>query len=261
MHTSTSLFDVISTIEVMGSAAIVTAVLAFTLSGTLAGRVRAVIVLAIWLAAVVVLGATGALGNEHGLGAPGLGLAVLLPIVALGVAFLKMPAARAALAEVPLWILIAANSLRVMGFTFLVLYAAHRLPAPFAPAAGWGDILVGATAVPVAWLAARQGTRAKWLLLIWNVVGTIDLVEAIGLGATSSPGPIQLFTQSPGSALMTTLPWILIPCFLVPAFQALHIAIFYRLSGSLEDRVAASSDHPNSRSGAPSPGSAFVAPR
>jgi hypothetical protein len=253
--------DVIFTIEAMVSAAIVTAVLAFTLSGAIAGRVRAAIVIAVWLAAVVALGATGVLGNEHGLGTPGLGVAVLLPIVALSVAFLKIPAARAALSAIPLWVLIAANSLRILGFTFLVLYAAHRLPAPFAPLAGWGDILVGATAVPVAWLAVRRGARAKWSILIWNIVGTYDLIEAIALGATSSPGPIQIFTQAPGSALMTTLPWILIPCFLVPAFQALHIAIFYRLSGILGDRTAATSDRPNSRSGAPSPGSAFAAPR
>ena len=32
--------------------------------------------------------------------------------------------------------LIAANNLRVLGFTFLLLYAEHRLPAPFAPLAG-----------------------------------------------------------------------------------------------------------------------------
>jgi hypothetical protein len=260
MLTNSSLFDIISTIEMMASVAIVTAVLAFTLSKSFAGRVRAVIVLAIWLAAVVVLGATGALGNEHRLGAPGLGLVVLLPVLALGIAFLRLPAARTALAAIPLWVLIGTNGLRVLGFTFLVLYTAHRLPAPFAPIAGWGDIVVGALAVPVAWMAARQGMRARWAILSWNVVGTMDLITAIGLGTISSPGPIQLLTQSPGSALMATLPWILIPCFLVPAFQALHIGIFYRLSGPVADRSAANSDRPNSQSDARSPGSAFVAP-
>jgi hypothetical protein len=260
MSSISSSFDLVFTIEAVISAAIVTAVLAFALSGTVAGRVRAVIALAIWFAAVVVLGASGAPGNEHGLGTPALGLAVLLPIAALAVVFRQVPATRVALSEFPLWTLIAAHSLRVLGFAFLVLYSAHRLPAPFAPIAGWGDIVVGALALPVAWLAAR-GTRARWAILIWNVVGTMDLIAAVGLGTISSPGPIQLLTQSPGSALMTTLPWILIPCFLVPAFQALHIALFYRLSGALEKRVAASSDHPNSRSDAPSRDSAYAAPR
>jgi hypothetical protein len=261
MNTITSSFDVIFSIEAMASAAIVTAVLAFTLSGTIAGRVRAAILLVIWLAAVALLGATRALGYEHGLGTPGLGMAVILPILVLSIAYLKIPAAREALSRIPVWVLIAANGLRVLGFTFLVLYAAHRLPAPFAPLAGWGDIIVGAMAVPVAWLSARQGARARLPILIWNIVGTFDLIEAVALGAMSSPGPIQLFSQAPGSALMTTLPWILIPCFLVPAFQVLHITIFYRLGGSLEKRVAANSDRPNSRSGARFPDSAFSAPR
>jgi hypothetical protein len=261
MNTNISPFDLISSIEATASAAVVTAVLAYTLSETVAGRVRAAISLATWLGAVVVIGATGAVGYEHGLGTPGLGLAVILPILVLSVAYLKIPAARAALSQIPTWVLIAANGLRVLGFSFLVLYAAHRLPAPFAPLAGWGDIVVGATALPLAWLAARRGTRARWPILIWNIVGTCDLIEAIALGTTSSPGPLQLFTQPPGSGLMTTLPWILIPCFLVPAFQAMHIAIFYRLSGLVGDRSTASSDRPNSRSDARFPDSAFSAPR
>jgi hypothetical protein len=41
-----------------------------------------------------------------------------------------------------------------------------------------------------------------------------------------------MFMDPPGTAIMTTLPWIIIPCFLVPIFEALHIAIFYRLYAS-----------------------------
>lgn len=112
----------------------------------------------------------------------------------------------------------------------MLLYAAKRLPAPFAPVAGWGDIFVGLTAGPVAWIAARDGGRARSLVFAWNVVGFLDLATAIALGATSSPGPIRMFMDPPGTPLMTTLPWIIIPCFLVPSFEALHVAIFYRLS-------------------------------
>jgi hypothetical protein len=34
---------------------------------------------------------------------------------------------------------------------------------------------------------------------------------------------------------MTTLPWIIIPCFLVPCLMFIHVAIFYRL-GTPEGR-------------------------
>jgi hypothetical protein len=79
----------------------------------------------------------------------------------------------------------------------------------------------GAIAVPVAWIAARNGGRARNLVLVWNAIGFLDLV----LGATSAPGPLRVFMDPPSSAIMTTVPWIIIPC-----FEAIHIAIFYRLS-------------------------------
>jgi hypothetical protein len=103
------------------------------------------------------------------------------------------------------------------------------LPAPFAPVAGWGDIFVGATAFPVAWLAYRQRTSARPILWIWNIIGLADLIAAVGLGVISSPGPARLIFAEPSSAIMTTLPWLLIPGFLVPLLIAVHIAIFIRL--------------------------------
>jgi hypothetical protein len=54
-------------------------------------------------------------------------------------------------------------------------------------------------------------------------------VIAVTLGATSSPGPIQLFRGEPSSAIMSTLPWVLIPCFLVPSLAFIHLCTFYRL--------------------------------
>jgi len=141
-----------------------------------------------------------------------------------------LSSSRRPLSAIPLPALIAVHGLRVLGVSFLLLHSMQRLPAPFAPVAGWGDIFVGATAGPVAWMAARAGGRARGLVLAWNAVGLLDLVAAVGLGATSSPGPLRLFMEPPGSPIMTTLPWIVIPCFLVPSLAALHIAIFRRLS-------------------------------
>jgi hypothetical protein len=56
---------------------------------------------------------------------------------------------------VPLWLLVGVHTVRLLGVSFIILFAAGRLPAPFAPVAGWGDIFVGATAIPVAWLVYR----------------------------------------------------------------------------------------------------------
>jgi hypothetical protein len=226
------LFDIVSAVELTASASVVVLLLSFTLSQTVIGRLRAATALGVWFVIVVAFGASLAFDDQVGVGTIGLGIAVVVPIAALCIAFFAVPTMRDAMLAVPLPALIAVNTVRVLGVSFVLLHAAHRLPAPFAPAAGWGDIFVGVTAAPVAWAAARYGERVRALVLLWNVIGFIDLVSAIGLGATSSPGPFRLFLDPPGSQLMAALPWILIPCFLVPALQALHIVIFYRLARS-----------------------------
>jgi hypothetical protein len=121
------------------------------------------------------------------------------------------------------------HSVRVLGLTFVLLYAAKRLPAPFALVAGWGDVAAGLLAIALLLPLRREAVIPRRLLLLWNVLGLADLVTAVALGATSAPGPLQIFHGPPDSAIMSTLPWVLIPCFLVPVLAFLHLCTFYRL--------------------------------
>jgi hypothetical protein len=66
-------------------------------------------------------------------------------------------------------------------------------------------------------------------ILAWNVLGIADLIDAVGLGVISSPGSLHLIAEAPGSAIVATLPWLLIPAFIVPLLAATHLAIFHRL--------------------------------
>ena len=158
-------FDILSTIEATASAIIVGTVLSLALSRRLTGRIRAGVALLAWFLTVVTLGATGALGAHAGAGVPGLAAAVIVPLALLCLAFLAYAPTRTALAAMPLWSLIAVHVVRVAGVSFLLLQSAQRLSAPFAPLAGWGDVLVGVTAAPVAWLALRRASQARaWVL-------------------------------------------------------------------------------------------------
>ena len=223
-------FDQISTAELSAGAAIVSMTLVWIFARTLTQRITIATALALWFAAVLFIGATGLVSPTR-FGTPVLGVAVLLPVIALSLLALRTDRGRSSILQTPLPVLTAVHALRSLGFTFVVLYTAGRLPAPFAPAAGWGDIFIGVTALPLAWFISRNNGNALGhnLLWLWNILGILDLVSAIALGATSSPGPIQLFHVTPNSSLMTTLPWIIIPCFLVPALAFFHIATFYRL--------------------------------
>ena len=221
--------DLLSSIELTASAAIVIAALSIGFGSNAAMGIRIAIWLSAWFVLVVILAAARVLYYQHGLGTPGLGIAVALPIAILCITVTRIKSLRDAFHRVPLWLLVGVHTVRLLGVSFVVLYAVHRLPAPFAPVAGWGDIFVGATAAPIAWLAYRQITNARAIVWIWNLIGITDLIAAVGLGATSSPGPARLIFAEPSSAIMTTLPWLLIPGFLVPLLFAVHIGIFIRL--------------------------------
>jgi len=227
--------DLLSSIEIAACAAIAIAVLSIGFGSTPRARLRIAIGLGLWFTLATILGATEVLHYQHGLGIPGLGVAILLPMAILIYTVRNSPTLFRALQTIPLSALIAVNAIRAFGATFLILYAAGRLPAPFAPVAGWGDILVGLTAIPVAWLAYRKGSGAHSMILLWNSVGLLDLVSAVALGIVSSPGPLHFILTEPGSGIMTTLPWLLIPGFLVPLLASTHLAVFYRLGkqGSL----------------------------
>jgi hypothetical protein len=223
-------FDLISTAELSAGSVIVSITLVWIFARTLTQRIAIATGLALWFATVLFIGSTGILSPGR-LGTAALGIAVMLPILALSLLTLRTDRGRSSILQTPLPVLIAVHALRSLGFTFVVLYMAGRLPAPFAPAAGWGDIFIGVTALPLAWFISRNNSNGLGynLLWLWNILGILDLVSAIALGATSSPGPIQLFHVTPNTSLMTTLPWIIIPCFLVPALAFFHIATFYRL--------------------------------
>jgi hypothetical protein len=222
--------DLLGSIELTAMAAIAIAALSIGFGSNAATRIRVVAWLSAWFILVVILAATRALYYQNGLGTPGLGMTVALPIAILCVVVARVKLLRDALHRVPLWLLIGVHTIRLLGVSFIILYATGRLPAPFAPVAGWGDIFVGATAAPVAWLAYRRTANAQAIVWIWNVIGTLDLIAAIGLGVMSSPGPARLIFAEPSSAIMTTLPWLLIPGFLVPILMTVHIGIFIRLA-------------------------------
>jgi hypothetical protein len=221
--------DLIGSIELTASAAIVITAVSVGFGATARARIRMAAWLTAWFTVVVVLAATRALYYEGGAGAPGLGVAVVLPIVVLCVVVARVPSLHEGFRRAPLWLLVSVHTVRLLGISFIILYESHRLPAPFAPVAGWGDIFVGATAVPIGWITYRRSKDARLILWIWNVIGAVDLIAAVGLGVLSSPGPQRLIFNEPSSAIMTTLPWLLIPGFLVPLLFAVHIGIFIRL--------------------------------
>jgi len=221
-------YDVIGAVELTMSGAILVATLSILAGHDIAHRLRYAAILTGWFVIVAILATTGVLGNG-GVGAPGLGVTVAAPIALMCISMMYVPSLRLALDRADLSILAGVHVVRVLGVSFLILWSSHRLPAPFAPVAGGGDVLAGLAAAPVAWLVYRQARGWRTALLAWNVFGIADLIAAVSLGVLSSPGPLRRIFAEPGAGLMSTLPWLLIPAFIVPLLFTLHVAIFYRL--------------------------------
>jgi hypothetical protein len=142
----------------------------------------------------------------------------------------------------PMPLLIAINAWRVAGVFFLLLAAEGRLAGPFPYSAGWGDIITGVLALPVAWLALRRA--GDWMVYAWNVFGALDLVVALTLGVISANGsPLQIIHAGAGSEDAQILPWALIPTVVVPMLLISHAVVFAqlrarRVAGQRTDELA-----------------------
>ena len=146
-----------------------------------------------------------------------LGLAAGMPIVLFVLWFSASSGFRRFTLSLNPRVLTLVQSWRIVGYAFLILAAYGILPKLFAWPAGWGDIFVGATAPFVALKLAKSSTR--WSFIVWQVLGILDLVNAVALGTLASfINPTGIATSA-----MTVLPLSLIPTFLVPLFLILHI--------------------------------------
>ena len=178
----------------------------------------------LWVGLQVALSGAGVFGSP----APFVGLAVMLPRLAAAIA-LRTPGGREALLAVPMSTLVGVNIARVFGAFFLLLAADGRLDGPFPQSAGWGDVVTGLTAIPLAFLILRK--RATPMTVgAWNAFGALDLIAAVALGLlTASGSPLQLIDAGVGSAAVAGLPWTLIPTALVPFYLVTHWVIFLQL--------------------------------
>jgi hypothetical protein len=181
-----------------------------------------------WVGVASAVAGAGTL-QDGPLALPALLVLFLTPLILTTIVVSVSARARATLLAFPMALLIVLNMFRVLGAFFLVLAGDGRLGGPFPYSAGWGDIITGALALPVAW-AAMRNPNAQRLTLAWNTFGTLDLIVAVTLGVTSrNNSPIQLFHAGVGSQAITTLPWAIVPTVLVPFYLITHAVIFAQL--------------------------------
>lgn len=201
-----------------------------------------VAVLAIWFGLVVVLGASGTFVRTPGTLPLPILVGVMAPLIVFLVMFGVSPTFRNLVLSLELPLITAIQAWRFAGFGFLALYAHDVLPGLFAWPAGLGDIAIGLTAPWMALALVRKASFASSRsFIVWNLLGILDLVVAIGTGALSSALALGVTT-----APMARLPLVLIPAYFVPLFIMLHLATLFqaRRLATSEER-----DEPSSHAG------------
>lgn len=182
-----------------------------------------------WLLAVLVGGAMGVF--EAGAGRPPLALltAVVGPLGLFGLAYRVSAEFRRFVLGLDLRLLTAVQAWRVLGGTFLFLYAFGLRPALFALPAGLGDVAVGVAAVFVlqAMITGHPRWR-RWVLLL-NLGGLLDFVGAVATGVLTSNSSLAVFAPSTPMPSMGMPPLSLIPTVLVPLWVLIHVASLLQL--------------------------------
>jgi hypothetical protein len=136
---------------------------------------------------------------------------------------LRLPNYRQLVFSVPLEHVILLHGFRViLGLGLLTLYRLGYLAPAFGLEAGIGDIIIGVTAIPVALLLRRGAKYAVAIATVWNILGMLDLLNALRLGIRELI-PFIISTQTP--LLMG-----MIPLLAVPVYVIWHVHTFRLLS-------------------------------
>jgi hypothetical protein len=200
----------------------------------MAQRARAVGISAVVLLGWLALAMVTAMGVYHveGDALPTIQFGIVPPILIGMFLIWRSDAVARLLDAVPQEWLVGVQLYRAFGVIFLILFASGKLPGLFAWPAGVGDIAVGLLAPVVGLAYARAPRDAAGLVRAWNVFGILDLVVAVTTGFMTAPSALQPIQVEPNSDLMTVLPMVLIPVFLVPLSIVLHLASLAKLHRS-----------------------------
>jgi hypothetical protein len=178
--------------------------------------------LVLWLTVVILLGAQGAFVSPIGTPPIPIAIGVAAPLIVFLVAFWLAGAFRRFVTNADIRLVAAIEAWRWAGFGFISLYAYGVLPGRFAWPAALGDMAIGFTAPWIVLaLVRRPSFVASRLFVIWNLLGILDLVVAVGNAAliqSRATGAVGEVTVAP----MAQLPLLLIPAYLVPLFLMLH---------------------------------------
>ncbi len=85
------------------------------------------------------------------------------------------------------------------------------------------DVLSGLLALPVGYYCLVKKTWPTAIVVAYNIMGLLLLLNVLLVTMFSMPVPFRLFHHGPDSSLVAQFPFIFLPGLLVPLAYSLHI--------------------------------------
>lgn len=174
-----------------------------------------------------------------------------LPTVALGIAVAAWLAGRpfggsgSWLMRAPAAAWVAVQSFRLpLELWLFSLFSTGVIGRPMTFAGANADIAMGLSAPLLAALVQRQGQPGPGLrrvLLAWNVLGLMLLLNVVVIAVLSMPLPFQVFTTEPANRFIARFPFVWLPTLLVPLALMAHLVSLRRTLGPPPDTHLATS--------------------
>ncbi|QEC67288.1 hypothetical protein FRZ67_08270 [Panacibacter ginsenosidivorans] len=190
---------------------------------------KVVMVLFAWLLLNAVLGWKGFYAAT-GATPPHFALAVAPPLLAILVLHITTKG-KAFLAKAELSILTLLGIVRIpVELVLFWLYSYKTIPQLMTFEGRNFDIVSGITAIAVFFICFKgKEVVHKNLLLTWNILGLILLLNIVINAILSVPSPIQQFAFEQPNIAVLYFPFIWLPCFIVPAVLLSHIVSLKKL--------------------------------
>lgn len=152
-----------------------------------------------------------------------------LPAVLFGIALVVF-FANNFVSKLPLTVLTLLHVIRIpVELTLYSLAHAGLIPTAMTFEGTNFDILSGLTAPLIYWLAFRNGKTNRTLLIGWNVIALVLLVNVVTTAILAFPSPMQRIAFDQPNIGVAYFPFIWLPSIIVPIVLFSHIGSLWKL--------------------------------
>jgi hypothetical protein len=189
-------------------------------------RLLGLIALAVLICGVAtgILSVTGILDLHPGGVSLPLFACMAIPIIAFAIAYRRSAPFRELALSIDLRLVALFQFVRVAGLVFLVQYNNHKLPAAAALVPGVLDLLIGYSALVIAFYLLDRRPFPRRIFIAWNVIGIGDFIATAVIFFLIRWN--VLYPAEPdwaGLRVLTDFPLALIPAFMVPLATIMHV--------------------------------------